>query len=176
MLEFEKTFIDDLLIAKPSLYNDNRGFFFEAYSKRSWMQEDLNFNFVQDNVSFSENTGTLRGLHFQRAPFEQTKFVQCLKGAIFDVAVDLRKDSPTFKKWFSVELNEENHWGLLIPKGFAHGFQTLKDNTIVQYKVDNFYEPQFDTAIIWNDPSFNILWPIPSPILSEKDSRASKYL
>ena len=175
MLTIEKTFINGLLVVKPTLYNDNRGFFFESFSKKSWEQYNLNFDFVQDNVSFSEMIGTLRGLHFQRPPFEQTKFVQCLKGSILDVAVDLRKDSPTYKKWYSVELNDENHWGLLIPKGFAHGFQTLKEKTIVQYKVDNFYEPNFDASIIWDDPTFNIQWPVPNPILSEKDSKAPKY-
>lgn len=175
MITFEKTFIDDLLVVKPDVYLDNRGYFFESYSKINFNNSLLRYEFVQDNISLSIEKGTLRGLHYQEAPFEQTKLVYCMQGSIFDVAVDLRKDSKTYMKWFSIELNSENHFGLLIPKGFAHGFQTLKNNSIVNYKVDNPYDKHSDRSILWNDPKFNIIWPIKEPILSDKDKNAPLF-
>lgn len=176
MIAFEKTFIEDLFIVKPDIYLDNRGYFFESYSKLKFKDSLLEYDFVQDNTSFSISAGTLRGLHYQHSPFEQTKLVFCLQGSIFDVAVDLRKNSKTYMKWFAIELNSENHFGLLIPRGFAHGFQTLKDNTIVNYKVDNPYHKKSERLIIWNDPKFDISWPMIHPILSDKDKDAPFYL
>ena len=175
MIAIEKTFIDDLFIVKPDIYLDNRGYFLESYSKLKFKDSLLEYDFVQDNTSFSISAGTLRGLHYQHSPFEQTKLVFCLQGSVFDVAVDLRKNSKTYMKWFGIELNSENHFGLLIPRGFAHGFQTLKDQTIVTYKVDNTYDKKSDRSILWNDSKFDISWPIEGPILSEKDKNAPIY-
>jgi dTDP-4-dehydrorhamnose 3,5-epimerase len=172
MIHFENTLIDDLLIVKPDVFIDNRGYFFESYSKKSFESIGLNFEFVQDNTSFSKSKGTLRGLHYQEAPNEQTKLIYCLQGSILDVAVDLRKDSKTYLKWYSIELSSKNRWAMLVPKGFAHGFQTLENNTLVSYKVDQFYDKYVDRSIAWNDPTIKINWPIINPILSEKDKIA----
>jgi dTDP-4-dehydrorhamnose 3,5-epimerase len=134
----------------------------------------INIKFVQDNQSFSATKGTLRGLHYQLNPKAQTKLVRCTKGAIFDVAVDIRKGSPTFGKWFGIELSADNKKQLLVPKGFAHGFMTLTDDVEVQYKVDELYAPEFDRGILWSDPEIGVEWPIDiSPVLSAKDEKAS---
>lgn len=172
MINFEETYIKGLFIIKPDIYRDHRGYFFESYSKDKFQLNSINLEFIQDNVSHSIKKGTLRGLHFQEKPFEQSKIIYCLKGRIRDVAVDLRKDSKTYLKWFAVDLDDKNHYALLIPKGFAHGFQTLENETIVNYKVDNPYNPNKDCTIMWNDPQLNIIWPIKQPILSDKDAKA----
>ncbi len=158
---------------EPTVYGDHRGWFMETYSDSKLKEVGINLNFVQDNHSFSAEKGTLRGLHYQLNPKAQTKLVRCTKGAIYDVAVDIRKGSPNYGKWFGVELTSENKKQLLIPKGFAHGFITLTNDVEVQYKVDEFYAPECDQGIIWNDPEINIEWPIDiMPILSEKDEKA----
>ena len=137
------------------------------------MKAGIEVKFVQDNQSFSASKGTLRGLHYQLNPKAQTKLVRCTKGSIFDVAVDIRKGSPTYGKWFGIELSAENKKQLLVPKGFAHAFMTLTDDVEVQYKVDEIYSPENDRGIIWNDPAIGIEWPIDiTPILSEKDEKA----
>jgi len=165
-MKINKTFIEDLLIIEPQLFNDQRGFFYESYNKNNL---DINIVFVQDNESKS-NKGVLRGLHFQIPPNAQTKLVRCISGSIFDVAVDLRKNSKTYGKSFSIELSSENNKQLFIPKGFAHGFQVLSETAIVNYKVDNFYNPTSDSGIIWNDKDLSINWNHDlKPILSVKD-------
>lgn len=167
------TSLKGVLIIEPTVYGDNRGWFMETYNDRFLKQKGLNYHFVQDNHSYSAKKGTIRGLHYQLNPKAQTKLIRCTKGAIYDVAVDIRKGSPTYGKWFGIELSEENKKQLLIPKGFAHGFLTLTDDVEVQYKVDEFYSPKNDRGIIWNDPEINIHWPLTvQPILSEKDQNA----
>ena len=167
-----KTYIKDLLIIEPNVFRDSRGWFIETYNKKVFKDNGININFKQDNHSYSKQKGVLRGLHFQNEPYAQTKLVRCTRGKIWDVAVDLRKSSPTYLKWFGLELTPENHKMLFIPQGFAHGFITLEENTEVQYKVDNFYDPNTDRAIKYDDPDIGIKWPINNVILSEKDKKA----
>jgi len=167
-----KTEIEDLYIIETKIFEDNRGWFTESYSAKKFKDNGLDIEFIQDNHSLSKEKGVLRGLHFQLSPKAQTKLVRCTRGSIYDVAVDLREDSPTYKKWFGVELNSENKKQFLIPKGFAHGFLTLSDNSEVQYKVDEYYAPEYDRSIRFDDPEINVDWGIENPILSEKDKKA----
>jgi len=167
-MKINKTFIENLLIIEPQLFKDDRGFFYESYNKNN-LDKVINIVFVQDNESKSDK-GVIRGLHFQAPPFEQTKLVRCVSGNILDVAVDLRTNSKTYGKSFSIELSSENNKQLFIPKGFAHGFQVLSETAIVNYKVDNFYNPKSDSGIIWNDKDLSINWNYDlKPILSVKD-------
>lgn len=168
------TEIEDLFIIEPQVFGDNRGWFMESWSQKKMEEAGLFYNFVQDNHSFSAVKGTLRGLHFQKGSSSQAKLVRCVRGAVFDVAVDLRKNSKTYKKWVGCILSEENKKQFLIPRGFAHGFLTLTDNVEFVYKADNYYDPQADRNIIWNDEEINIEWGIENPILSEKDKKAPK--
>ena len=168
------TGIEDLFIIEPQVFGDNRGWFMESWSQRKMEEKGLFYNFVQDNHSFSSVKGTLRGLHFQKGESAQAKLVRCVKGAVLDVAVDLRKNSKTYKKWFSCVLSAENKKQFLIPRGFAHGFLTLTDDVEFVYKADNYYDPKADRNIIWNDPEINVEWGIENPILSEKDKKAPK--
>lgn len=168
------TEIKDLLIVEPQVFGDHRGWFFESYSNNKLKAQGLDCDFVQDNHSYSAQKGTLRGLHFQLNPKAQAKLVRCTRGAILDVAVDLRKGSPTYKKWVSVELSAENKKQLFIPKGFAHGFLTLTDDVEVQYKADEYYAPEFDRSIAYNDMEIGISWGVLNPILSAKDKSAPK--
>ena len=173
-MKINKTFIEDLLIIQPQLFKDDRGFFYESYNKNN-LDKVINVVFVQDNESKS-NKGVVRGLHFQLPPFEQAKLVRCVSGKIFDVAVDLRKNSKTYGKSFSIELSSENNKQLFVPKGFAHGFQVLSKTAIVNYKVDNFYNPEFDSGIIWNDKDLSIDWNLDiKPILSVKDLKLKAF-
>jgi dTDP-4-dehydrorhamnose 3,5-epimerase len=165
-----KTDIQDLLIIEHKIFDDNRGWFFESYSKKKFQEVGIQRYFVQDNHSYSSQKSVLRGLHFQINPKAQTKLVRCTQGKIQDVVVDLRMNSPTYKKWFSIELSAENKKQLLIPKGFAHGFLTLTDNAEVQYKTDEYYSPEHDAGIIWSDQSIGVDWNIKNPILSKKDA------
>ncbi|MFP5109851.1 dTDP-4-dehydrorhamnose 3,5-epimerase [Neobacillus sp. C211] len=167
-----ETSLPGVMIIEPELFGDHRGWFMETYSEGRLQEAGIDVKFVQDNQSFSAAKGTLRGLHYQLHPKAQTKLVRCTKGAIFDVAVDLRKGSHTYGKWFGIELSAENKRQLLIPKGFAHGFLTLSDEVEVQYKVDHLYTPECDRGIIWNDPTIGIEWPVVTPILSTKDEMA----
>lgn len=172
-MRFIKTYINNIIIIEPKIYRDDRGWFAETYSDKIFEQHGLTFNFVQDNHSMSLKKGTLRGLHYQESPKMQTKLVRCTKGRILDIAVDLRKSSSTYCKWIGVELSEENKKQLLIPKGFAHGFLTLCENSEVQYKVDEYYSPEYDRNIRFDDPDININWGSDKkPILSEKDKNA----
>ena len=169
-----ETEIKDLYMIEPQVFGDNRGWFMESWSQKKMEEVGLFYNFVQDSHSFSEKKGTLRGLHFQKGSSSQAKLVRCVRGAVFDVAVDLRKNSKTYKKWVGCILSEENKKQFLIPRGFAHGFLTLTDNVEFVYKADNYYDPQADRNIIWNDEEINIEWGIENPILSEKDKKAPK--
>jgi dTDP-4-dehydrorhamnose 3,5-epimerase len=166
-----KTSLSGLLLLEPRVFGDNRGFFMESYNKKAFEEQGLNYEFTQDNQSLSVPAGTLRGLHYQLEPKAQTKLVRATRGAIYDVVVDIRKGSPTFGQWEGFILSAENKRQLLVPKGFAHGFCTLVENTEVQYKVDEYYSPENDRGIAWNDPDLNINWPTTNPILSEKDNR-----
>lgn len=167
-----KTEIEDVLIIEPKVFGDHRGWFTESYSKDKFKEFGVDIDFIQDNHSFSAQKGTLRGLHFQLNPKEQTKLVRCTKGKILDVAVDLREGSPTYKEWVAVELTDENKRQLLIPKGFAHGFLTLTDDVEVQYKVDEYYSPENDRSVRFDDPEIGVVWGVDSPILSGKDLNA----
>lgn len=164
-----KTEIDGLLIIEPRIFTDSRGYFFESFNQREFEQH-IAINFVQDNESKS-SYGVVRGLHFQKGVHSQSKLVRVVVGKVLDVALDLRVGSETFGKYFAVELSEENHRQLFIPKGFAHGFSVLSEEVIFQYKCDNYYCPESEGAIAWDDPDLGIDWKIPSDriILSEKD-------
>lgn len=164
------TSIDGIVIIEPRLFKDDRGYFFESFSHKEFTEKVRFVNFVQDNESKS-SYGVLRGLHFQKPPYAQSKLVRVIKGAVLDVAVDIRKGSPTFGQHVSVELTEDNHRQFFIPRGFAHGFSVLSDEVIFQYKCDNFYAPQHEGALAWDDPDLGIDWGIPSDKinLSEKD-------
>ncbi|WP_454193585.1 dTDP-4-dehydrorhamnose 3,5-epimerase [Paenibacillus sp. Marseille-Q7038] len=163
--------LDGATIIKPVVHGDNRGFFMESYNEQAFKHNGIHHIFIQDNHSLSAETGVLRGLHYQLNPKAQTKLVRVLSGAIYDVIVDIRKNSPTFGQWVGVILSEDNKHQLLVPKGFAHGFCTLVPNTQVLYKVDEYYSPENDRGIIWSDPSLGIDWPTTNPILSDKDKR-----
>lgn len=172
-MKITKTKLDGVVIIEPDVFGDNRGFFMESWNKKKMEEVGLFYDFVQDNHSKSTVKGTLRGIHFQKGDKAQAKLVRCVKGAVFDVAVDLRKSSPTFKQWVGVELSEENKKQLLIPRGFGHGFITLTDDVEFLYKADNYYAPEADSGIRWNDPEIGIEWGIENPILSEKDKSNS---
>lgn len=165
---FEKTSINGLIVVKPTVFKDERGFFLEEYKKSEFEKAGIICDFVQDNHSKSSKA-VLRGLHFQKEPFAQAKLVKCLKGKILDVAVDLRRDSPTYAKWLSFELSDENFNMLYIPEGFAHGFQVLSDMAEISYKCSKEYSPAHDSGIRYDDPSLNISWPLKDPIISQKD-------
>lgn len=170
-----ETAIEDVVIIEPRLFKDERGYFFESFSQREFEEKIRKISFVQDNESKS-SYGVLRGLHFQKPPYAQSKLVRVIKGAVLDVAVDIRKGSPTFGKHVAVELTEENHLQLFIPRGFAYGFSVLSQEVIFQYKCDNFYAPQSEGALAWDDSDLNINWRIPTNqiILSEKDKHHEK--
>ena len=167
-----KTSIDGVVIIEPRIFEDSRGYFFESFSQREFEEKIGPVHFVQDNESKS-SYGVMRGLHFQRPPFTQAKLVRCVKGAVLDVAVDIRKGSPTYGQHVSVELTEDNHRQFFIPKGFAHGFAVLSEVAVFQYKCDEFYHPEADGGISIIDDSFGIDWRIPSEkvIMSEKDKK-----
>ena len=168
MMEIIETNLKGLLVIKPKVFEDERGYFFESYNYQLFKQAGLDFNFVQDNQSLSQ-TGVLRGLHFQNNPNAQGKLVRVISGSVFDVAVDIRKKSPTYGQWFGLELTEQNKWMMYIPEGFAHGFATLQDFTVFSYKCTNFYNKESEDCIFWNDSDLAINWPIENPILSDKD-------
>lgn len=165
-----ETGFSDLYIVEPKVFEDTRGYFFETFSKKIFIENGIDINFVQDNESKSTR-GVLRGLHYQLAPYAQTKLVRVISGCILDVVVDIRQGSPTFGKYFSLELSGENKLQLFIPKGFAHGFSVLSDEVIVNYKCDNFYQPDAERGILYNDPDLNIDWKISleQAIISSKD-------
>jgi len=171
-MKLTKTEIPGVYIVEPAVFGDHRGFFMESWSKRTFEEAGVPYDFVQDNHSSSMVKGTLRGIHFQRGEKAQAKLVRCTRGAVLDVAVDLRPGSPNYKKWVAVELSAENKKQLLIPRGFGHGFVTLTDDVEFLYKADNYYAPEADGGIRWNDPELAVDWGVASPILSDKDSKA----
>lgn len=170
-MEVINTAIDGVVIIEPKVFKDQRGYFFESFSQREFEAKVRKINFVQDNESMS-SYGVMRGLHFQRPPYTQSKLVRCVKGKVLDVAVDIRKGSPTYGQHVAVELSEDNHRQFFVPRGFAHGFAVLSDTAVFQYKCDNFYAPQADGGISIKDESLGIDWKIPTDmaILSEKDT------
>lgn len=175
-MEVIKTDIEGVVIIEPRIFEDERGYFYESFSQREFEEEVCRTTFVQDNQSKS-SYGVLRGLHFQKPPHCQSKLVRCIKGAVLDVAVDIRKGSPTFGKHVAVELTEDNHRQFFVPRGFAHGFAVLSKEAVFQYKCDNFYCKESEGAVAWNDPELAIDWRIPAEdiLLSEKD-RLSKNI
>ena len=171
-MPFHKTEFSGLLVFEPSVYEDNRGYFFESYNEQTFLKENIDLRFVQDNQS-SSSYGVIRGLHYQLNPHAQTKLVRVLSGTVLDVAVDIRDNSPTFAKAFSIELSADNKKQLLIPPGFAHGFLALTDNVDFLYKCTDYYAPEWERSVIWNDPQIGIDWPLEpgqAPALSAKDA------
>jgi dTDP-4-dehydrorhamnose 3,5-epimerase len=177
MLTVTPTEIADVKIIVPKAFDDTRGSFCETYNRRRFFEFGVELEFVQDNQSLSREVGTIRGLHFQSPPMAQDKLVRVLQGSIFDVAVDLRRNSPTYGRWVAEELSASNARQLLVPIGFAHGFCTLEPDTVVLYKVTNYYSPANDLGIAWDDPQIGITWPLPASgaVLSEKDSRLPRF-
>ena len=173
-MDIIKTPLEGLLVIKPRIFGDDRGYFFESWSKEAFSKVGLDLDFVQDNQSLSSK-GVLRGLHFQNPPYAQGKLVRVIKGVVVDVAVDIRKDSPTYGQHFSVELSEENKNIVWIPPGFAHGFLTMEDNTIFTYKCTGVYNKDSEEALLWNDEDLNINWKIKDPLVSEKDLTAGNF-
>lgn len=173
-MEIIKTPLEGLLIIKPDVFEDERGYFFESYNYDKFLKEDLDLKFLQDNESKSKK-GVLRGLHFQAPPFAQGKLVRVMRGSVLDVAVDIRKDSPTYGKWESIVLSGQNKWMYWIPAGFAHGFVTLEDDTIFFYKCTNPYNKASEGSVRWNDALLNINWGIADPLISDKDKIAPGF-
>ena len=171
-MKITATALPEVKIVEPQVFGDNRGWFYESYSYEKLKEGGIDIRFVQDNRSYSKEKGTLRGIHFQKSPMAQTKLITCTRGRILDVAVDLRKDSPDYLKWVSVELNEDNKLMLFIPKGFGHGFVTLSEDVEVLYKVDEYYSKEHDRSIRFDDEAIGVDWGITDPVLSEKDKNA----
>jgi dTDP-4-dehydrorhamnose 3,5-epimerase len=173
-MEVTETFIKDLFVIKPRVFEDPRGYFFESYNSQVFEKSGLKLDFVQDNQSLSQK-GVLRGLHFQNPPFAQGKLVRVITGSVYDVAVDIRKGSPTYGKHFGLELTAANKWMMYIPPGFAHGFATLENNTIFSYKCTNYYNKASEDCLLWNDPAVGIDWKLSGePLLSDKDKEGKK--
>ncbi|QDH20786.1 dTDP-4-dehydrorhamnose 3,5-epimerase [Saccharibacillus brassicae] len=163
--------LEGAALIEPIVHGDHRGFFMESYNETLMHEAGVKYNFIQDNQSLSAQPSVLRGLHYQLNPKAQTKLLRVVAGAIYDVIVDIRRGSPTFGQWEGFILSEYNHRQLLVPQGFAHGFCTLVPNTQVMYKVDEYYSPEHDRGILWNDPALGIDWPTSNPVLSEKDQK-----
>ena len=173
-MEIVTTSLEGVLIIKPNVFEDTRGYFFESYNKETFFSKGIREEFIQDNQSLSQK-GVLRGLHFQNPPFAQGKLVRVIKGAVQDVAVDIRKASPTYGSSFSYILDEKNKHMMWIPSGFAHGFLTLEDQTIFAYKCTNVYNKSSEGSLKWDDPAFKINWLLTNPLLSEKDGQAPSF-
>ena len=171
-MKVTETSLKGVFVIEPQIFGDSRGWFMESWSEKKMIEAGINVNFVQDNHSFSAVKGTLRGLHYQLNPMCQAKLIRCTRGELLDVAVDIRKGSPQYAKWVAVKLSAENKKQIFIPRGFAHGFITLTDDVEVQYKADNYYAPECDGNIRWNDPEICVDWMIEPVILSEKDKNA----
>lgn len=175
-MKIETLPIPGLLLITPARFGDHRGFFSESWNRKAFAKAGIDIDFVQDNHSFSSETGTIRGLHFQAPPAAQDKLVRCGRGALFDVAVDIRKGSPTYGRWYGVELSFENGRQLLVPAGFAHGFVTRAQDTEIIYKCSDYYAPESEGALLWSDPDIAIDWGLEgrAPVLSDKDAQAGK--
>lgn len=166
---FTETKLKGAFIIELELREDERGFFARSWCRQEFEAHGLNIRLAQCNISFNKRKGTLRGMHYQLAPHAEAKLVRCTRGAIYDVIIDLRPDSSTFKQWISLELSAENHRMLYVPEGFAHGYQTLENNTEIFYQVSEFYHPESERGVRWNDPAFSINWPWEEPTISAKD-------
>jgi len=173
-MKIEKSQIEGLIVIKPDVIEDQRGYFFESYNEEKFRQLGIDVKFLQDNESKS-GKGVLRGLHFQVPPYQQGKLVRVIKGAVLDVAVDMRNSSPTYGQWVSIELSEKNKWMYWIPAGFAHGFLTLEENTIFFYKCTQVYHRESEMGIAWDDPDLRIDWGTDQPLISEKDKTAGRF-
>lgn len=173
-MEVIETELKGLFVLKPKVFEDERGYFYESYNQNLFKQAGINFDFVQDNQSLSQK-GVLRGLHFQNPPHAQGKLVRVVTGSVYDVAVDIRKDSTTYGQWFGLELTEKNKWMMFVPPGFAHGFLTLENNTIFSYKCTNFYNKASEDCLLWNDKDLNIDWNFDKPLLSAKDLEGKPF-
>lgn len=172
---FTETKLAGSYIIEIEKCEDERGFFARTWDSNVCKEMGLNSNLVQCNISFNIERGTIRGMHFQKSPHEEDKIVRCTKGKIFDVIIDLRSDSPTFTKWVSFELSEKNHKMLYIPKGFAHGFQTIEKDSEVFYQMSEYFMPEYSSGVMWNDPNFKIIWPLPISTISKKDLSYSHF-
>lgn len=172
---FKETKLKGAFIIEINKLQDERGFFGRSWCANEMSEYGLKTNLAQANTSFSRYKGTLRGMHFQNDPYQETKLIRCTRGSIFDVIIDLRKDSPTYKQWVGVELTQDNYRMLYVPEDFAHGFITLEDNSEVTYLVTEFYTPGAEAGIRWNDPAFNIQWPLEPSVISEKDGIHPDY-
>lgn len=175
-MRFEKTELNDAYIIDINEITDERGFFARTWCQHEFEEHGLISNLVQANISFNHHKGTLRGMHYQLPPYEETKLVRCTKGSIFDVMVDLRPTSKTYAKWMGVELTAENHRMLLVPEGFAHGYQTLQDDSEVFYQVSEFYNPHAEHGLRYDDPAFDINWPLEASVISDKDASWPSYI
>ncbi len=174
-MEIIKTKFKGLFVLKPRVFKDDRGYFFESFNRKKFADlTGVTTNFVQDNQSLSQK-GVLRGMHFQKPPHAQAKLVRVITGAVLDVVVDIRQNSPTYGAHYAIELSDQNHHQLYIPEGFAHGFLTLSDHTIFSYKCSDYYHPETEGALLWNDPKLNINWGTENPLVSEKDRNAAIF-
>lgn len=173
-MEITETKLKGVVVIKPRVFEDARGYFFESYNQNVFKEAGLDLNFVQDNQSLSQR-GVLRGLHFQNQPHAQGKLVRVITGAVYDVAVDIRKNSATYGQWFGLELTARNKWMMYIPEGFAHGFATLEDNTVFFYKCTNYYNKASEGCILWNDARLGIEWMLTDPVLSAKDKEGTPF-
>jgi dTDP-4-dehydrorhamnose 3,5-epimerase len=172
---FTETQIKDVYLIEPEFHPDERGFFARSFCKDEFRNHGLETDIVQCNISYNRKKGTLRGMHYQAPPFEEAKIVSCIKGSIYDVVVDLRKDSPTYRQWHAEELSADSCQMLYVPKGCAHGFQTLEDDCVVYYQMGEYYHPECARGLRWNDPVIGIFWPVPMGIISEKDQRYADF-
>jgi dTDP-4-dehydrorhamnose 3,5-epimerase len=168
-MKLTETKLNGVFVIEPKKLEDERGFFARIFDKKEFSKRNLVSEFVQSSISYNKKKGTIRGMHYQSKPYEESKIVGCTKGKFFDVIIDLRPYSKTFKKWFSIELSADNYEMLYIPNGFAHGFQTLADNTEVFYQISQYHMPNYSKGILWNDENFNIRWPLKPSIISKKD-------
>ncbi|VBB05183.1 dtdp-4-dehydrorhamnose 3 5-epimerase [Lucifera butyrica] len=172
---FHKTGLEGAFLVEYEANADERGFFARTWCRREFVEQGLNPELVQCSISFNKKKGTLRGMHYQAAPYAEAKLVRCTRGAIYDVIIDLRPDSPDWRRWFGVELAVANNKMLYVPEGFAHGFITLADNTEVFYQMSAYYQPEATKGVRWNDPAFGIQWPIPVEMISRKDESYGAY-
>jgi dTDP-4-dehydrorhamnose 3,5-epimerase len=173
---FRETNLKGVYVIELELLEDERGFFARSFCKEEFKEHDLNFCIVQCSLSYNKKRGTLRGMHYQVAPYEETKLVSCIRGAIYDVIIDLRANSSTYCQWFAAELTAENHKMLYVPEGFAHGFQTLADNTTVLYQMSEFYHPECARGVRWDDTAFGVKWPIKNYVISAKDRQFPDFI
>ncbi|MDG1693893.1 MAG: dTDP-4-dehydrorhamnose 3,5-epimerase [Porticoccaceae bacterium] len=174
-MNFKETEIQGLYLVDLQQISDDRGFFARAFCKEEFAEIGLESEVLQANMSFSKNAGTLRGMHYQKNPYQETKLIRCIRGSIYDVVIDLRKDSPSYGDWYGVELNDKNRTALMVPKDFAHGFITLQDDTEVMYLVSQSYVPGAEMGIRWNDPRFAISWPVEPTVISSKDAELVNF-